>query len=363
MTDDGATTVTWSQLSGPGTATATFGNPNAASTSVGFPMAGVYVLRLTASDGVFVRFETLSVIVTSASGNLPPIVDAGLNQSVTPGTEVSLAGTITDDGLPGTDVTTIWSKLSGPGTVTFDDATSSGTTAIFSAAGTYVLRLTANDGELSGFGDLTVTVQTNKAIDFGGTDAYVTFQQPDGLNVTDFTLELWFKQEGTADTAGTGNNGLTNVYPLVAKGRNESDGSNVDANYFFGLDTAGHLVADFEDRATGANHPVTGTGVASSNAWHHGAVTYDGQTWKLYLDGILDKETTLTSAFQPRNDSIQHAAIAAALDSTGARDGSLQRRHRRGTYLGSRAIADGDSGQRQSADHGRDESGRPLGFQ
>ena len=101
-------TVTWSQLSGPGTAT--FGNPNAAATSVGFTVAGVYVLQLTANDGQFVRSDTLSVNVTLASGNLPPVVDAGPNQSITLPAEVSLTATITDDGLPGTDVTTTWSQ-------------------------------------------------------------------------------------------------------------------------------------------------------------------------------------------------------------------------------------------------------------
>ena len=196
VTDDGATTVTWSQSDGP--ATAIFGNPNAASTSVGFPMAGVYVLRLTASDGVFDRFDELSVIVTSASGNLPPIVDAGLNQSVTPGTEVSLAGTITDDGLPGTDVTTIWSEVQ--------------------RARNGDLRrrhVVGDDGHLFGYGHLrapvdgqrrgverfrrltvTVTVQTNSAIDFDGTNAYVTFGAAPALGVSTMTIETWFRRDG-----------------------------------------------------------------------------------------------------------------------------------------------------------------------
>ena len=61
----------------------------------------------------------------------------------------SLSGTATDDGVPGIGLTTTWSKVSGPGTVTFGNASALSTTASFSVAGTYVLRLTASDGLLS----------------------------------------------------------------------------------------------------------------------------------------------------------------------------------------------------------------------
>ena len=62
----------------------------------------------------------------------------------------TLSGSITDDGLPnppGT-VTATWSTVSGPGTVTFANAAAPATTATFSASGSYVLRLTGNDGSL-----------------------------------------------------------------------------------------------------------------------------------------------------------------------------------------------------------------------
>ena len=56
-----------------------------------------------------------------------------------------------------------WSKTSGPGTVTFANATNALTTARFSAAGTYVLRLTASDSDLASFDELTIEVIANKA--------------------------------------------------------------------------------------------------------------------------------------------------------------------------------------------------------
>ena len=53
-----------------------------------------------------------------------------------------------------------WSKESGPGAVTFADATSPVTTATFSAPGAYVLRLTADNGRTKSSSTLNVTVET-----------------------------------------------------------------------------------------------------------------------------------------------------------------------------------------------------------
>ncbi len=48
--------------------------------------------------------------------------------------------------LPGS-LTTTWTKVSGPGTVTFGSASAVDTTAEFSAAGSYVMQLEADDSE------------------------------------------------------------------------------------------------------------------------------------------------------------------------------------------------------------------------
>ena len=72
----------------------------------------------------------------------------------------ALNGTVTDDGLPtGSTVTSQWSQVSGPGTVTFTDATAPSTTASFSDAGTYVLRLTGDDSVSSTSDDVTITIR------------------------------------------------------------------------------------------------------------------------------------------------------------------------------------------------------------
>ncbi|MGF1644289.1 MAG: CotH kinase family protein, partial [Thiotrichales bacterium] len=73
--------------------------------------------------------------------------------------QVSLAGTATDDGKPtSSSLAVTWSALSGPGPVGFGNASALATTAGFSVAGEYWLRLTANDGEHVTSDDLKVTV-------------------------------------------------------------------------------------------------------------------------------------------------------------------------------------------------------------
>jgi hypothetical protein len=91
--------------------------------------------------------------------NQAPTVDAGADQAATLPAGVTLAGSASDDGLPaGSTLSTTWAKASGPGTVTFGNASSLNSSASFSVAGTYVLSLTASDGSLSSSDQTTITV-------------------------------------------------------------------------------------------------------------------------------------------------------------------------------------------------------------
>ncbi|HSU18304.1 MAG TPA: beta-L-arabinofuranosidase domain-containing protein, partial [Acidobacteriaceae bacterium] len=72
----------------------------------------------------------------------PPIVNAGVDRSVVMGGKTYLAGHA-DWLQPATGDIVRWTKLSGPGHVTFADAHAAETTATFSAPGEYVLKLAA----------------------------------------------------------------------------------------------------------------------------------------------------------------------------------------------------------------------------
>ncbi len=97
----------------------------------------------------------------NAFGNIPPLVAAGGEKTITLPETASLMGQVSDDGNPDPPkrVTVVWRQVSGPGDVTFADAASVATEAAFSAPGVYVLRLTADDGAASASDDLIVTVQ------------------------------------------------------------------------------------------------------------------------------------------------------------------------------------------------------------
>ena len=163
ITDDGlpasgSLTSTWTRTSGPGTVT--FANFAATDTSATFSTAGTYVLRLTAGDGALTTQDEVTVTVNPPTPtNTPPVVNAGADQTITLPATASLDGTITDDGLPASgSLTSTWTRTSGPGTVTFANFAATDTTATFSTAGTYVLRLTAGDGALTTQDEVTVTV-------------------------------------------------------------------------------------------------------------------------------------------------------------------------------------------------------------
>jgi hypothetical protein len=122
---------------------------------------GTHTITSTVSDsGWLVGSDQISIGVTSPSGNLPPVVSAGPDQAIGLFDDAILDATVTDDGLPNPpgSVTTTWTQVSGAGAVSFADATVVDTTASLPESGTYVLRLTAYDGELSASDELTITV-------------------------------------------------------------------------------------------------------------------------------------------------------------------------------------------------------------
>jgi hypothetical protein len=149
VTDDGkpgpTVTTTWSKFSGPGTVT--FANAAAQDTTATFSAPGTYTLRLTADDSALSAFDDVVITVQQT-----PEVKAGPDRTVTLPAAATLDGTVTDDG----PVQTTWSKVSGPGAVTFANAALVDTTATFSQPGSYTLRLTANDGKLSAADDMVV---------------------------------------------------------------------------------------------------------------------------------------------------------------------------------------------------------------
>lgn len=162
VTDDGwpnpphQVGLTWQKVSGPGTVN--FTAPASATTTVSFSALGAYVLSLTANDSALSASD--EVTITVLPPNIAPTVNAGVDQLIGRNDGAALVGTISDDGLPNppAQLAVSWEKMSGPGAVSFTTPNHVTTTATFTALGVYVLRLTVNDGALSSFDEVTITV-------------------------------------------------------------------------------------------------------------------------------------------------------------------------------------------------------------
>lgn len=108
-------------------------------------------------SGAVLRSNSVSC---GSGGNHAPVVNAGPDQQISLPSDATMQGSVTDDGLPNPPgaLTTAWSQVSGPGIASFADASSPTTTVGFSAPGTYVLRLSADDGAAQSTDDATVDV-------------------------------------------------------------------------------------------------------------------------------------------------------------------------------------------------------------
>ncbi len=142
----------WLTLTSTGNGTAILTGTATNSAVVSYPVS------LSVSDGINTKVQSFVITLNSA-----PTVSitnpATPSVSLPAGTALTIEGSVSDDGLPASpgNVIASWSKVSGPGTVTFSSPGTVNTSATFSSAGIYVLRLTSTDGSATVFQDLNVT--------------------------------------------------------------------------------------------------------------------------------------------------------------------------------------------------------------
>jgi hypothetical protein len=146
-----------------------------------------FTLALSNSVNATLGTRTSYTYTILDNDNQAPAVDAGADQAVTLPGGATLDATVTDDGLPNppATVTVTWSKVSGPGTVTFEDSAVVDTAATFSAAGTYVLQISADDSLVQVSDTVTVTVRPMPTLQFSSTTASGDeATSPANLNIT-----------------------------------------------------------------------------------------------------------------------------------------------------------------------------------
>jgi RHS repeat-associated protein len=324
VTDDGlpnGTVLTsWTKVSGPGNVI--FSDASATSTIAIFTEIGVYILRLTGTDSALTAFDEITVAANFA--NQPPVVNAGPDQTGDTQTPITLSGRVTDDGLPaGTSLTLTWSKVSGPGAVTFANAQSAATSATFSDVGAYVLQLSANDSQLTTNDQVTVQVGipcTRRAPGLvgwwkGDNDARNAAGENDGVFVGDVGFAPGEVSDAFSVNGGTGvrvpasprldvgaSDGLTielwinpqNASPLqpLVEWRNDSA---FGPQLWLSAGGQGTLFANVVD-TNGTYHILSSAlGLITSGVFQHVALTYDKTTGLgvLYRDGQMVAQQNL----------------------------------------------------------------------
>jgi dienelactone hydrolase len=193
-TDGSISTWTWSKVSG---GSATLSGTTTRTLSLSGLVAGEYVFRLTVKDDRGgTSSDDVNVIV-----NIPPVANAGSNQTITlPTTSTTLPGTGTDQ--DGTIAKYEWTKVSG-GTVTMSGTSGTTLSVQDMVAGTYVFRLAVTDNRGSLRHDDVTVIVNIPPVSNAGSDKTLTLPQnaivltgtasdPDGL----VTYTSWIKVSG-----------------------------------------------------------------------------------------------------------------------------------------------------------------------
>lgn len=197
-------TISWTQISGPGTATIT-GSGGLTPNFMGL-VAGTYVFQISATDNAgSTSSDNVNVIVQPT---VSPNVSAGPNQTIIlPINSGTLSGTSSGNG-GATIVTKVWTQVSGPNTATFS-ATNADTVNISNLiTGSYIFKYTVTDNNGNSNSATTSVFSTPQIISNAapiqvGAGEYVTyFIDPAG--------KLW-GQGGNNTLIGNGNTGTPGI--------------------------------------------------------------------------------------------------------------------------------------------------------
>ncbi len=155
--DGTISTYTWIRISGPNNP-ATSG-ANTATLNVSGLVAGQYIYQLTVTDNSGASSSARVKIIVMGAANIPPLANAGPNQSITaPANSVNLDGSASTD-PDGTITAYSWVTVSGPGSVTINNSNTATPSVTGLQIGVYIFELTVTDnGGATAANQVTVIV-------------------------------------------------------------------------------------------------------------------------------------------------------------------------------------------------------------
>ena len=290
---------------------------------------GTYVFRLIVNNGTYNSVYD-EVIVTAATGNAAPVANAGPDQTVGTGSQVTLDGAGYD--ANGDSLTYAWSVVSQPSGSNITLSNPASTSPTFSANydGEYVLSLTVNDGTINSAAD-TVTIFATTAnvppVANAGADQNVLTTSTVDLNGSassdadgDFLTYSWAFFNKPGGSSATISN-PTNVSP--------SFDPDVDGEYIVRLTVNDGQNSAFDDVtiiSTTANAAPVANAGADASGYTNIAVALNGSASSdanpadtlTYHWSIVSKPTGSIASISPNDNSTTAATPDFVTDTEGS---------------------------------------------
>jgi hypothetical protein len=253
-------TYTWTFMSRPSGSLSVLSSDTSAKPTFTADVSGSYILALTVFDGEAYSTPAATTVQATAT-NVAPVANAGTNQSVVVGTQVTLDGTTSSDGNLGDVLTYSWT-LSRPdgSSASLSSLTSVRPSFMADVAGTYLATLIVSDGRLySAVASVRVLASAVNAapVANAGTDQSVLVSSLVNL-------------DGTASSDANGD-AITYTWSFLAKpsGSVASLSSATAAKPSFTADLAGSYVLGLrvnDSKVSSANMAVVTVTAAAANA-------------------------------------------------------------------------------------------------
>ncbi len=289
----------WTKVSGPNTPTTT--GANTATLSLSGLVAGQYTYKLTVTDNRGASNSAQVNIIVAPAANIPPVADAGANQTITsPASTVVLNGSGSHD-PDGTIAAYDWVLISGPGSITINNSNTATPSVTGLETGVYTFQLTVTDNSGATATDqvfvtvlppvvlpnqapvanagtnLTITLPDN-SVSLNGTSSF----DPDGTIAT----YAWSQISGPSAAVITGANTSTPAVSQLIVGQ-----------YVYQLTVTDNNGASNSDQVTITVNPAVSKVDLPpvANAGPSDTLTLPNNTYMLNASQSTDPDGTITS--------------------------------------------------------------------
>jgi hypothetical protein len=283
---------------------------------------GGHAVTMTVAGGTG---GTLSAVVDRGDGTYTSVLYGS-----TAGATLAVTATVDGDPVLATANVVVGSaSIPGTGLILHLDASRAAGTCAPPAGDQWIDLRAAATGTLEGFSAPNCqagasgwcgdgTLDDPFRIAFDGAVDLVDFGLVAGAS--DYTVAAWVRRRGAGSITSSGSGGI-DLVPIVAKGAADTEQVDKDINYMVGFTASGIVATDFERDPDSLNQPFTGARTLADMGWHHVAVTYNGATRVIYVDGAIDAQQPLAAT--PSISNLSRFAVGTSRTSMLASRGHL----------------------------------------